>query len=99
MKACRAKSHHHSSQQKGPSPDGLQATKDAARAHRQGAGWPVYSPPIADFAKDYAMKRLLLPFLALAVLCSALAGCGQKGPLYLPDDEKTTKERDKDVFL
>ena len=45
------------------------------------------------------MKRLLLPFLALAVLCSALAGCGQKGPLYLPDDEKTTTERDKDVFL
>ena len=45
------------------------------------------------------MKRLLLPFLALAVLCSALTGCGQKGPLYLPDDEKTAKERDKDVFL
>ena len=45
------------------------------------------------------MKRLLLPFLALAVLCSALAGCGQKGPLYLHKKEKTTKERDKDVFL
>ena len=45
------------------------------------------------------MKRLLLPFIALAVFAAALSGCGQKGPLYLPDDEKTTKERDKDVFL
>lgn len=35
----------------------------------------------------------------IAVLASALAGCGQKGPLYLPDDDKTVKERDKDVFL
>ncbi len=45
------------------------------------------------------MKRLLLPFIALAVFTAALAGCGQKGPLYLPDDEKAVKERDKDVFL
>jgi predicted small lipoprotein YifL len=45
------------------------------------------------------MKRLLLPFIALAVLAATLAGCGQKGPLYLPDDDKTVKERDKDVFL
>ena len=45
------------------------------------------------------MKRLLLPFIALAVYTAALAGCGQKGPLYLPDDDKTVKERDKDVFL
>ncbi|HAW24418.1 MAG TPA: lipopeptide, partial [Pseudomonas sp.] len=26
------------------------------------------------------MKRLLLPLIALAVLASALTGCGQKGP-------------------
>lgn len=45
------------------------------------------------------MKRLLLPFIALAVLCAALTGCGQKGPLYHPDDEKTAEKRDKDVFL
>lgn len=45
------------------------------------------------------MKRLLLPLVALVVLSAALAGCGQKGPLYLPDDDKTVKERDKDVFL
>lgn len=44
------------------------------------------------------MKRLLLPFIALAVLACALSGCGQKGPLYLPDDEATAKERSKDRF-
>lgn len=44
------------------------------------------------------MKRLLLPLLALAVLCGALVGCGQKGPLYHPDDEKAAKQHDKDVY-
>ncbi|MGH8353997.1 MAG: LPS translocon maturation chaperone LptM [Pseudomonas sp.] len=44
------------------------------------------------------MKRLLLPFVALAVLSAALAGCGQKGPLYLPDDEKAAKEHQKDRY-
>ncbi|MFG3451798.1 MULTISPECIES: LPS translocon maturation chaperone LptM [Pseudomonadaceae] len=44
------------------------------------------------------MKRLLLPLIALAVLAAALGGCGQKGPLYLPDDEATAKERSKDRF-
>ena len=44
------------------------------------------------------MKRLLLPLIALAVLASALTGCGQKGPLYLPDDEATAKERSKARF-
>ena len=44
------------------------------------------------------MKRLLLPLIALAVLASALSGCGQKGPLYLPDDDATAKERSKDRF-
>ena len=45
------------------------------------------------------MKRLLLPYLALVVLAGALTGCGQKGPLYHPDDQDAVKERDKDVFL
>lgn len=43
------------------------------------------------------MKRLLLPLLALAVLAGGLAGCGQKGPLYLPDGD-AAKERSKDRF-
>lgn len=44
------------------------------------------------------MKRLLLALIALSALGSALTGCGQKGPLYLPDDEATVKERSKDRF-
>ena len=44
------------------------------------------------------MKRLLLPLVALVVLTAALAGCGQKGPLYLPDDEKAAKQHEKDVY-
>ena len=32
------------------------------------------------------MKRLLLLLIALAVLASALTGCGQKGPLYKAED-------------
>lgn len=44
------------------------------------------------------MKRLLLPFFALALLAAALGGCGQKGPLYLPDDEKAAQEHKKDRY-
>lgn len=44
------------------------------------------------------MKRLLLPLLALMVLGAGLVGCGQKGPLYLPDDEKAAKEHQKDRY-
>lgn len=43
------------------------------------------------------MKRLLLPLLALVVLAGALAGCGQKGPLYHPDSE-SAQERSRDRF-
>ncbi len=43
------------------------------------------------------MKRLLLPFLALVFLGGAIVGCGQKGPLYLPNSE-TAKEHKKDRF-
>lgn len=28
----------------------------------------------------------------MALVASGLAGCGQKGPLYLPDEEGTEKE-------
>jgi len=36
--------------------------------------------------------------LLLALLTALLAGCGQKGPLYHPDDEQKSQQRDKDVF-
>ncbi|SDT05606.1 LPS translocon maturation chaperone LptM [Pseudomonas oryzae] len=38
------------------------------------------------------MKRLLLPLLALFVLSAGLTGCGQKGPLYLPGDDKANSK-------
>jgi predicted small lipoprotein YifL len=44
------------------------------------------------------MKRLLLPFLALFVLSAGLTGCGQKGPLYLPGDEKAGSSKDRFEF-
>ena len=44
------------------------------------------------------MKRLLLPFVALVVVLATLTGCGQSGPLFMPDDENAAKEHDKDVF-
>lgn len=47
--------------------------------------------------KGVSMKRLLLSLMALLVLTSALAACGQKGPLYLPDSEEA-KGRSKDRF-
>lgn len=42
------------------------------------------------------MRRLaasLAPMLALA-LALGLAGCGQKGPLTLPDDERAAERHD-----
>ncbi|WP_375740664.1 lipoprotein [Pseudomonas boanensis] len=45
------------------------------------------------------MKRLHAPFVALLAVVCLLAGCGQKGPLYLPDDEKAAKEHQKDVYI
>lgn len=35
---------------------------------------------------------------ALALLAGSIAACGQKGPLYLPDDEKAKKEHSKDRY-
>ena len=45
------------------------------------------------------MKRLISSLAALVAVACLVSACGQKGPLYLPDDDKTVKERDKDVFL
>lgn len=44
------------------------------------------------------MKRIVLPFIALTVIVLGLAGCGQKGVLYHPDDEKAAHEHRKDRY-
>ncbi len=37
----------------------------------------------------------LLPMLAiLGIAAFTLAGCGQKGPLYMPDDEQASEQYD-----
>ncbi|MCK0715041.1 lipoprotein [Chromohalobacter sarecensis] len=37
----------------------------------------------------------LLPILAaLGIALLTLAGCGQKGPLYMPDDEQASEQYD-----
>ena len=43
-------------------------------------------------------RHTLRTLAALLLGAGLLAGCGQKGPLYLPDDEATAKERSKDRF-
>ncbi|MDY7218311.1 lipoprotein [Denitrificimonas sp. JX-1] len=44
------------------------------------------------------MKRILLPFIVLTVMLLGLTACGQKGPLYHPDDEKAAHEHRKDRY-
>ncbi|SFU92829.1 Predicted small lipoprotein YifL [Halomonas korlensis] len=39
------------------------------------------------------MRRLACTLLALT-LAATLAGCGQKGPLYMPDDERAAERYD-----
>jgi predicted small lipoprotein YifL len=34
------------------------------------------------------MKRLIASFAALVAVACLVSACGQKGPLYLPDDSK-----------
>lgn len=34
------------------------------------------------------MKRLSTALIALVAISTLLAGCGQKGPLYLPEESK-----------
>ena len=44
------------------------------------------------------MKRTWLPLLLISLLLGSAVGCGQKGPLYHPDDEKAAKEHRKDRY-
>jgi len=36
------------------------------------------------------MKRLFAAFIAIVAVSTLLAGCGQKGPLYLPEESQPT---------
>jgi predicted small lipoprotein YifL len=38
-----------------------------------------------------ALRRSVLPWAALLMV--VLAGCGQKGPLYLPEEDKPRQEK------
>gem|GEM_PF-75763 len=50
------------------------------------------------FFRRYAVLRSRIPVILLALLAVLMVGCGQKGPLYHPDDEQKSQQRDKDVF-
>jgi len=41
------------------------------------------------YYKDFAMQRLFTALIALVAVTTLLAGCGQKGPLYLPEDSQS----------
>lgn len=39
------------------------------------------------------MKRLISSLAALLAVACLVTACGQKGPLYLPDDSKSSDEQ------
>ena len=41
------------------------------------------------------MKRLISSLAALVAVACLVSACGQKGPLYLPDDSKPADEQAK----
>ena len=41
------------------------------------------------------MKRLISSFAALLAVACLVSACGQKGPLYLPDDSQSPEEQAK----
>ncbi|MEG5264981.1 lipoprotein [Pseudomonas sp. JDS28PS106] len=41
------------------------------------------------------MKRLISSLAALVAVACLVTACGQKGPLYLPDDAKASEKHDK----
>jgi len=38
------------------------------------------------YYRDFTMKRLFTALFTVVALSTLLAGCGQKGPLYLPEE-------------
>jgi predicted small lipoprotein YifL len=57
-------------------------------AHRQGVGGSVYSGAIMLYYKDSTMKRLFTALIAMLAVSTLLVGCGQKGPLFLPEESQ-----------
>jgi predicted small lipoprotein YifL len=43
--------------------------------------------------KDFAMKRLISSLAALLAVACLVSACGQKGPLYLPDEDQDPAEQ------
>ena len=41
------------------------------------------------------MKRLISSIAALLAVACLVSACGQKGPLYLPDDSKSPEDQAK----
>jgi predicted small lipoprotein YifL len=75
-------------------PSGSVATP-AAHLHSHHAGRWVYSGAITAYTKDFAMKRLISSLAALVAVACLVSACGQKGPLYLPDDSKSPEDQAK----
>ncbi len=67
----------------------------AGHLHSHHAGRWVYSGAITAYTKDFAMKRLISSLAALVAVACLVSACGQKGPLYLPDDSKSPEDQAK----
>lgn len=74
---------------------GQKPRRTGTPAHRQHAGGSVYSGAIMLYYKDLTMKRLFTALIALVAVATLLGGCGQKGPLYLPDDNQSASSQDR----
>ena len=44
------------------------------------------------------MKRLISSLAALVAVACLVSACGQKGPLYLPDDQQAQSKHSKDRY-
>jgi predicted small lipoprotein YifL len=41
------------------------------------------------------IETMIQKYVGLAIVLALLAGCGNKGPLYLPDDARAKQEQAK----
>lgn len=60
--------------------------------------WWRYTQGNYSLTEGIIMKRTLLPLVVLSMLLLGVSACGQKGPLYHPDDEKAAHEHRKDRY-